>query len=163
MKVGKQMSAYYNKLYKEALKILREKTPLGLDCGVLCEKSCCKGDENTGMLLFPFERTKLRVTQSGKFRLAVCDGKCKRSERPLSCRLFPFFPCVDEKGKVTVTPDYRGFRVCPLVKNEKDVRFSRRFLFRVKKAGELLCKDEKCFEFMREVTKEIESEKSFFV
>lgn len=150
---------YYDELYKEAFRILNDKTPLGRDCGVLCEKSCCKGDEKTGMFLFPFEKSALDVTEKGKFRLAVCGGTCKRESRPLSCRLFPFFPCVDEKGNVFVSIDFRGHGVCPLVKNAKDVRFSRRFLRRVQKVGELLSRDENCLDFMKKITSEIEVEK----
>ncbi len=151
---------YYGELYDRAFRILGNKTPLGRDCGVLCERRCCRGDEKTGMLLFPFESTDLAVTKGNSFRLAVCGGECNREKRPLSCRLFPFFPCVDEKGAVVVSLDYRGFGVCPLVENAKDVRFSRRFLHRVKLVGELLAKDENCLSFLREVTKEIELEKA---
>ena len=157
--IGKVMSEYYDELYALAYKILGDKTPLGRDCGVLCEKSCCKGDDKTGMLLFPFEKSPLKITESKNFRLAVCGGECKRNTRPLSCRLFPFFPCVDEKGNIKVRLDFRGFSVCPLVKNAKDVRFSQRFLNRVKKVGELLSQDEACVEFLKEISKEIEFEK----
>ena len=34
-------------------KILENETPLNFDCGKICKNKCCKGDENTGMLLFP--------------------------------------------------------------------------------------------------------------
>ena len=153
------MQKYYDELYKKVFKILGNKTPLGSDCGVLCEKNCCRGDENTGMLLFPFEKSPLKITEGKKFRLAVCGGNCKRKSRPLSCRLFPFFPCADENGKIGVTVDWRGFCICPLVKNAKDVRFSQRFLHSVQKVGELLAQDESCLEFLKEITKEIEFEK----
>ncbi len=154
-----KMNGYYDNLYETAKRILANKTPLGKDCGVLCEKSCCRGDERTGMLLFPFEKTTLTVTEKENVRLAVCGGSCNREERPLSCRLFPLFPCVDEKGRVFVSLDYRGFSVCPLVKNAKDVRFSKRFFKRVQKVGEFLVRDEDCFRFIEEVSKEIDFEK----
>lgn len=153
------MNGYYDRLYETAMKILGNKTPLRCDCGVLCEKNCCRGDEKTGMLLFPFEKTELRVIKKENLRLAVCDGKCERNARPLSCRLFPLFPCVGENGKITVSPDFRGFSVCPLVRNAKNVRFSKRFLLRVKRVGELLASDEECLEFLKEISKEIEFEK----
>ena len=153
------MNNYYNRLYNEAFHLLGDKTPLGRDCGVLCEKNCCRGDEKTGMLLFPFENSPFNITQSENIRLAVCSGKCQRSSRPLSCRLFPFFPCVDKKGNVFVSVDYRGYNVCPLVKNAGNVRFSKRFLHRVQKVGELLAKDEGCRDFLTMITEEIEFEK----
>lgn len=35
--------------------LLNDITPLKFDCGVLCNKACCKGDKNTGMYLYPGE------------------------------------------------------------------------------------------------------------
>ena len=35
--------------------VLRRTTPLDFDCGKICNGKCCKGDEKTGMLLFPGE------------------------------------------------------------------------------------------------------------
>ena len=34
---------------------LRKVTPLDFDCGKICNGKCCKGDEKTGMILFPGE------------------------------------------------------------------------------------------------------------
>lgn len=154
------MKTDFQKLYDEAFRLLGKRTPLKTDCGVLCEKSCCRGDEKTGMLLFPFEKTTLRVEEKDGVRLAVCSGSCERDERPLSCRIFPFFPTVSDDGKITVSLDYRGFFSCPLVRHCDDVRFSFRFLHRVRLLGELLSADEDCLDFLKEVTKEIEFEKA---
>lgn len=44
------MSEYYNRLYKKAFRILGRKTPPDLDCDVLCEKSRCRSDRETGVL-----------------------------------------------------------------------------------------------------------------
>ncbi len=38
---------------------LSDLTPLLTDCGRLCGVACCKGDEQTGMLLFPGEEALL--------------------------------------------------------------------------------------------------------
>lgn len=75
----KQKQNLYNKVFK----IIKDYTPLTVDCGVLCNHACCKGDENTGMLLFPFEETSLdvKITEDGN-RLAVCNGSCDRNIRP---------------------------------------------------------------------------------
>lgn len=154
------MKTNREELFESAFRILGKRTPLKADCGVLCEKNCCRGDEKTGMLLFPFEKTTLRVEEKDGVRLAVCDGSCERDERPLSCRIFPFFPTVSDDGKIAVSLDYRGFRVCPLIRHSGDIRFSFRFLHRVRLLGELLSKDDACLEFLRETTKEIELEKA---
>lgn len=133
-----------------------DKTPLYKDCGLICGGACCKGDEGTGMLLFPFEETVLKVTEKDGVRLAVCDGSCNRRERPLSCMIFPFFPYLTEDGRIRVIPDIRGYRVCPLVANTDKVRLDRGFLMRVKKVGRLLSADAECRRFLYETSREID-------
>lgn len=142
-------------LYNEVNEILGSFTPLKADCGQLCSKNCCKGDSRMGMLLFPEEETTLNVIEENGRRLAVCSGTCNRNERPLSCRIFPFFP-VYQNGRIRAVHDLRGINICPLLAHSDEVKFSRRFLRRVEKAGELLYTDGDCAAFMDEVAKEIE-------
>ena len=151
------MKDKYKKLYKEANRIIGDKTPLKKDCGIICDGACCEGDSDTGMLLFPFEESTLTVKEKDGVRLAVCDGRCKRYERPLSCRIFPFFPYVTPEGKIRVIPDIRGVNVCPLISHFDDVKFDRGFLWRVKKVGSLLYADDACREFLIETSREIDS------
>lgn len=149
--------ANYEKLYEKINEIIGDLTPLKADCGVLCGHACCKGDENTGMRLFPGEISNLKVkeTEDGTL-LAVCEGKCNRNERPLSCKIFPFFPCVDEDKEVYVELDMRAKRLCPLVEHADEIRFDPRFLRAVERVGKILVKDEKCFEFLMKNTEEID-------
>lgn len=151
------MKDKYQKLYEKANRILSDKTPLKKDCGLICGGECCKGDDETGMLLFPFEETTLNIIEKDGVRLAVCQGSCNRNERPLSCRIFPFFPYVTPEGRIRVIPDIRGVNVCPLVSNFNDVKFDRGFLYRVKKVGRLLYADENCRKFLVETSREIDS------
>ncbi len=148
---------YYSELYKKVNRIIGDKTPLKKDCGTVCGGACCKGDSDTGMLLFPFEETNLTVKEKDTVRLAVCEGNCKREERPLSCRIFPFFPYVTDDGKIKVIPDIRGVNVCPLVSHFSKVKFDRGFLWRVKKVGRLLYADEACRDFLTQTAREIDS------
>ena len=151
------MKDKYQKLYKQANRIIGDKTPLKKDCGQVCSGECCKGDDDTGMLLFPFEESTLTVKEKDGVRLAVCDGNCCRYERPLSCRIFPFFPYVSAEGKIKVIPDVRGVNVCPLVSHFADVKFDKGFLYRVKKVGRLLYADEECRKFLEDTSREIDS------
>lgn len=144
-----------NRIYK----MLENVTPLRADCGRVCDKACCKGDENTGMLLFPFEETTLTVKEDNGLRLAVCDGFCDRSERPLSCRLFPFFPVMNELGDIEAVIDWRGYGVCPLIEHEREVKFDRRFLRTVRRVGRILYRDEDTFAFMQKISGEIKAQK----
>ena len=151
----------YKKLYKKIFEILGELTPLKADCGQLCGGACCKGDENIGMRLFPREESTLQIKNCDGVRLAVCDGKCNRNERPLACRIFPFFPTIDEKGKIFVELDYRAANLCPMIKHYDEIVFDKRFLRAVKKVGKLLAKDDECREFLYQSTEEIDTYADF--
>ena len=147
---------YYNRLYNKAKKAIGDQTPLKADCGQLCGGACCKGDSNTGMLLFPFEETTLETKNAGERTLAVCEGYCNRRERPLSCMIFPFFPCIDETGKITVKPDLRGMPVCPMLCHTNEIRFDPVFLRRVARVGRILSRDKESRQMLEEISKEID-------
>ncbi len=153
----------YTGMYEKINKILGELTPLKADCGKLCGGACCKGDENTGMRLFPFEETALPVKElENGVRLAVCNGTCKRAERPLACKIFPFFPTVDERGRVFVEADLRGKLLCPLIAHSEEIVFDKRFFKALEKVGKILAKDPVCLGFLREATEEIDTYGDFF-
>lgn len=145
--------------YERIYRMFDKVTPLGADCGAVCGKNCCKGDKSKGMLLFPLEESTLCVTEKDGDRLAVCDGVCNRKERPLSCRLFPFFPVMNSEGDIEAVLDYRGYGICPLIEHKDEVKFNPRFLRTVRRAGRILYRDEDTFPFMKEISEEIEKEK----
>ncbi|MGN0444509.1 MAG: hypothetical protein ACI4F5_07845 [Acutalibacteraceae bacterium] len=147
------------KKYERIYKMLENVTPLRADCGVICNKNCCKGDENTGMLLFPFEETALTVKEENGLRVAVCDGTCLRSERPLSCRLFPFFPVMNSEGDIEAVIDIRGYGICPLTEHQSEIKFNLRFLRSVRRVGRILYRDEDTFPFMKKISEEIKFQK----
>lgn len=147
--------ADYRQFYQKLYRLFDGVTPLKTDCGVLCEKACCSGDETTGMLLFPHEETTLRVISAEGRRIAVCGGSCDRAARPLSCRIFPLFPVPDENGGIRVAVDLRGAGICPLARHGEDVIFYRKFLRRLKKAGKLLAADPECRAFLTETGREL--------
>ncbi len=153
----------YMTMYEKIFDIMGDLTPLKTDCGVLCDGACCKGDEQTGMRLFPHEESSLEITEieSGE-RLAVCNGTCDRNKRPLACRIFPFFPTIDEKGKIFVEPDYRAARLCPLLSHCEEIVFDPKFFKALKKVGKTLAKDEECKEYLYKVTEEIDMYHSFW-
>ncbi len=152
----------YNKMYNKINRTLKDLTPLKGDCGQLCGCACCKGDKNTGMRLFPYEESTLEVKElENGVRLVICDGTCERNSRPLACKIFPFFPTIDEKEKVYVELDYRASRLCPMIDHYDEIIFDRKFLNAVKRVGKLLCKDEKCRAFLVDATQEIDLYRSF--
>ena len=152
----------YDKLYAKIFKILGDLTPLRADCGQLCGGACCKGDADCGMRLFPHEETTLSViTSEDGGRLAVCDGTCDRTQRPLSYRIFPFFPTVDDKGRVYAEPDHRAGRLCPLIRHSDEIAFDPRFFRALKKVGKRLAADPECREFLLQTTEEIDLYRTF--
>lgn len=143
--------------FDKIFKIMGNLTPLKVDCGQLCGGACCKGDGSTGMLLFPGEVSKLTVIEGehGE-RLAVCNGTCDRQSRPLSCRIFPFFPTISENGKIFVEPDLRASRLCPLIEHIDEIEFDPKFFKAVKKVGKILAKDDERRRFLEDITDEID-------
>lgn len=147
------------KVIKKAYKILENVTPLKNDCGKLCGGECCKGDSETGMLLFPGEEVffksnndfKLTKTSDGK-NIVVCSGKCDREIRPLSCRIFPLFPMLVD-NKIYVFDDPRAKGICPLLYDE--MILDKKFEKAVYKAGKILTKNSETHLFLEQITEEI--------
>lgn len=140
------MEAY--EVYQTAYRIIDTNTPLGkADCGQLCGGACCKGDCYTGMLLFPMEEslyvhnTKMKVVPSPftygeaqKAKLLLCGGKCRRTDRPLSCRIFPLIFCRDTKRpRITPILDPRARTLCPLSKANDISLLDAEFIIAVKR------------------------------
>ncbi len=149
-------------MYGKIFDIMGDLTPLRGDCGLACGAACCKGDGDTGMLLFPHEESELpvKIGENGE-RLVVCDGTCDRSKRPLACRIFPFFPAVDENGKIFVEADLRAKRLCPLIEHSDEIEFDPKFFKTLKRVGKILAKDDECREFLHRTTEEIDIFSSF--
>ena len=140
---------------KTCYSLLGKVTPLEFDCGRLCNGKCCKGDDNTGMLIFPGEEDLIDeaiTIHENDFndKIAVCSGSCNRNKRPLSCRIYPLFPLLyNEDGveEIKVVFDYRAD--CPL--SEGNYRFNRRFIKSVKRVGKYLLLNEETAEYYKEI------------
>ena len=146
----------------EAYSIIGDLTPLCVDCGELCDRACCEGREDdsdeTGMLLFPSEEDLFEnsswghitdteyVLDNGRvIKLFVCDEYCDRSQRPLSCRIFPLFYDLDRGSVIT---DIRGKGLCPLCFFNTDEEFETDFVTAVDAAFKTLINDEECKSFI---------------
>lgn len=146
-----------------ARKMLSDVTPLKTDCGVLCAGACCKGDDTTGMLLFPGEAALYEACDFGRVipadftlggetaRLFVCQGHCDREKRPLACRLFPLFCLFRPDGSACVRMDLRACEVCPLTEEGLD-GLDADFLLAARKAYERLLCDPVCEAYLRDLS-----------
>lgn len=141
-------------LILKAYHIIGNATPMASDCGALCGAACCQGDEETGMLLFPGEQELVKdvpdftVTKTWDGRpLLLCNGRCQRERRPLSCRIFPF-AWICDKGRYRMIADPRACGMCPLYRTARKNRLNRTFTLAVYKAGKLLFENAHMREFM---------------
>ena len=145
-----------------ARELLKDLTPLKTDCGRLCQGACCRGDEATGMLLFPGEEALYadcafaRVVPTGfslggtPAQLLVCDGRCDRKNRPLACRLFPLFLKFREDQTPVLRMDARARAVCPLT--DYGIRaLDPAFRQAARQAYDLLLADDACAAYLREL------------
>ena len=155
-------------IYK-AYDIIGDLTPIKADCGKLCDKICCRGEE-AGMLLFPGEEAifdgivgfnieEIEYMDTDGIKLLLCDGECERALRPFACRMFPVAPDIDKNGNIGAVPDIRGRRMCPLwdLKNvDSD------FISAVKKAFEFLAGNEEMSAMLRLISAEINELRRFY-
>lgn len=150
---------------KTCYSVLRKQTPLDIDCGKLCDGRCCKGDEKTGMILFPGEENLIDsninvIKDENGLTFAVCDGSCDRNKRPLSCRIFPVFPVLkNEGGKDCIDVEFDLRADCPLLLGE--IKLDRRFCKAVKRVGKYLLLNEETAKTYRYICDEINDIKVF--
>jgi len=130
-------------------------TPIPADCGRLCSARCCRGGAVEGMILFPDEkalvypdiRIEQRTMGARKVDFAVCNGQCKRHLRPLSCRIFPFAPMIED-GTLTVVPDPRAAYLCPLLLKDALGYISPQFISALERAFEPFLSDPEMRDFL---------------
>ncbi|MCL2773902.1 MAG: hypothetical protein FWD71_11185 [Oscillospiraceae bacterium] len=174
-------------IIEKAREYLENVTPFKGDCGTLCDSLCCKKrDENGknksdsfGMWLFPGEdklfenNVKFKVTQadgnnSYPFLLCGYSGEnhdfCKREERPLFCRFFPYFPVVKNIGgkfKVKIIVHPTALRMCPIITSKLNLRITSDFSRAVKKAVYTMINDDKLRKYLTETGEYLESMSEF--
>lgn len=143
---------YKKILYKKAYRMLESSTPLKFDCGTLCNKKCCSGDKNTGMHFYPgeeiifkgnqdFLNIRKEIFDNREIFFAVCQGKCDRSFRPLSYRIYPLIPYIDQNDRIHIIEDPRAKYTCPLLFNFDEIEMDRSFIRKIKKVFQLLAQD----------------------
>lgn len=173
----KVMNAAY--IYLQLYRLFDKSTPIQADCGRLCAKACCKGDD-CGMFLFPGEEQVYRLLnpdwvkiESTDFSysfnnktyhtpLAMCSGECDRYQRPLACRIFPLTPYKDKDGRLEVIIDPRAKGICPLAKGLHLDEFDTGFVSNVEKAFRLLMRSRLFAAFMTEYSAYLDEFRRFF-
>lgn len=150
------------RIYSQLYRLFDDCTPLKADCGKSCDGACCTDEGGEGMLLYPGEQVMLKdagflkvekseFTVEGKqVPIAVCEGKCNRSYRPLACRIFPLFPYVKPGSRPIIIMDPRANAICPIARVMKPSDLEKRFVRRVELTAKLLYCIPKTRKFMEE-------------
>ena len=152
---------FYRKIYE----IIGDETPIGVDCGQLCDGACCKGDDETGMYLFPGEEC-LYKNETGWFeicesefsynsknvKLFICKRACNREKRPLACRIFPLLPYVTKEGKLEIILDPRGRGLCPLAIMDLSY-LDETFIQKVETIGKIMMKFRGTREYLKSLSR----------
>jgi hypothetical protein len=73
---------------------------------------------------------------------AVCNGTCSRKFRPLSCRIFPYTPYLEEGGRLTIIEDPRARYMCPLLMESVEFKIDRMFRRNILNAFRLIIQDD---------------------
>ena len=165
----------YKDFYSYIYRITENVTPLEIDCGGLCDGSCCKGDDDTGMYLFPGEKVmyenvpgwaKIRpcgLSLAGeKVDFFSCSGKCDRALRPLACRIFPLFPFIDISGNLNIIMDPRGKRICPLAKTMDVSELDEKFVGTARYVFKLMIKNSLLYSYLFELSRFTEQYTNIF-
>ena len=146
------------KFYAILYALLKDVTPLFVDCGEKCGGRCCEdSDEGTGMYLYPLESCMYqnkpswaKIEKSGFYYgdkealLLSCPGRCERTLRPLACRIFPLVPYKKAGEKMKVIFDPRAAGMCPL----SPLELTDEFVEAVEKAMRFLVKTKEGREFI---------------
>ena len=166
-------------VYLQLYRLFDNHTPICADCGGLCNKACCKGDD-MGMYLFPGEKSvydllspswakveesDLSYSYNGRNKktgIVFCNGHCDRYQRPLACRIFPLTPYVTKSGKIDIIVDPRAKSMCPLSNELKLEQYDRTFLKNIKRTFNILAKNKEVYAFLREYSLYINDFLKFF-
>lgn len=166
-------------IYLQTYRLFDDATPVKADCGKLCDKACCKGDEG-GMYLFPKEKSVydllkpswVKIEKSdftyecdGKTKnvpIIFCNGECDRYQRPLACRIFPLTPYLNKDGKLEIIVDPRAKSLCPLSRELDVDEYDYRYVKNIKKAFTLLMKNHEFRAYMRAYSEYIDEYRKFF-
>lgn len=153
---------FYSYIYR----LTENVTPLPVDCGELCNGNCCKGDDDTGMYLFPGEKVMYenlpdwaKIRKCGftfgvhKVDFISCTGNCDRSLRPLACRIFPLFPFIDISGELHIIMDPRGKGICPLARAMDIKDLDPKFVSTVQYISRLMMKNTLLYSYLFELSR----------
>ncbi|MDY3929646.1 MAG: hypothetical protein SOZ34_09840 [Clostridia bacterium] len=165
--------------YLQLYRLFDDVTPIKADCGQLCDRICCRG-EDSGMYLFPGELNVYRLLnpswseieesdfeyefdgRTERVPILFCNGNCDRYQRPLACRIFPLTPYLNKEGKIEVIIDPRAKSMCPLAKGLNIDEYSPLFVKNIRKCFNILTKNKKVYTFLDTYSRQLDELMKFY-
>ena len=166
-------------VYLQLYRLFDDVTPIEADCGKLCNKACCQG-EDSGMYLFPgekkvfdllnpswaeVEKSDFYYNYNNKKKnvdMVFCDGDCDRYQRPLACRIFPLTPYLDDKGNLSVIIDPRAKSVCPMSRGLALEDYNPKFIKNIRRSFGILTKSKEFYAFLDAYSRVLDEYLKFF-
>ena len=142
-------------IYLQLYKLFDDVTPVPVDCGQLCDKACCKGDDS-GMFLFPGEKEVFNLLNPDWVRIEKTDFTYDYNGKTYTT---PIAMC---QGHMDIIVDPRAKGVCPMAKGFYLEDFDAVFIKNIKKAFSLLMKNKQFKAFMVEYSKYLDEFKRFY-
>ena len=169
-------SAY---IYLQLYRLFDNHTPVKADCGKICDKACCRGDD-CGMYLFPgekkvfdmlkpkwakIEKSDFSYKYNGKEKnvsVIFCNGDCDRYQRPLACRIFPLTPYLDKEGKLSIITDPRAKSICPMSRQFEIDDYDSVFVKNIYRSFSILATNKEFYTFLDTYSRELDEYLRFF-
>lgn len=171
------MNAAY--VYLQLYRLFDNHTPVKADCGMLCGKACCKGDD-CGMYLFPGEESVYKLlkpdwakieksdfsysfgSKEKKTPILFCSGECDRYQRPLACRIFPLTPYINKEGELDIITDPRAKSLCPLAKGLNISDYDPVFVKNIRRVFGILAENKEVYTFLVTYSRQLDEFLKFF-
>ncbi len=171
---GKLNAMIDKETFEKVYSILGVVTPEDFDCGSICGQACCRAidtDPNSGMILLPGEDSVHELTDPWlswedinpedigypegekppvQLWFVKCKGPehCKRSKRPIQCRIFPLLPRILKNGKLKIERNNMELPYsCPIIDGNAAIK--PEFEEAVKEAFTILLADKDIWDFVK--------------
>lgn len=92
--------------------------------------------------------SNISLSNGYKIKYLTCSGHCPREYRPLSCRIFPVIPYINELGRMEFRLDLRSLRTCPIAYKSDEYTIDESFIENLYLAFPPLLKDKQVVEFI---------------
>ena len=117
--------------------------------------------EDAGSDWYEIKDSNILLESGYAIKLLVCQGFCPREMRPLSCRIFPLIPYINESGRVEFRLDLRSLGICTIVYDPRENTVEEEFIETLYSAFPPLLKNDDAIEFIEILSRQYDETASF--